>query len=69
MYSKYFWLFTKTEWLKENLKICLLLTINNSRLEKDYKIRTESIQILGTELKKQYPKFVEVHRGAHHLSP
>jgi hypothetical protein len=53
--SKYFWLFTKTEWRKEKLKIYLLLTINNSRLENNYKIRTESIQILGDELKKQYP--------------
>lgn len=59
--SKYFWLFTRTEWLKENLKIRLLLTINNSRVEKDYKIRTESIQILGTELKKQYPNLFDFY--------
>ena len=59
--SKYFWLFTKTEWLKENLRIILLLTVNNSRVEKNYKIRTESIQILGHELKKQYPKLFDFY--------
>ena len=53
--SKYLWLFKKSNWVREALKINLLLTINNQRIEKDYKIRTESIQILGDELKRQYP--------------
>lgn len=59
--SKYFWLFEKTEWLNEKLKICLLLTINNRRLAEDYKIRTESIQILGAELQKQYSVLFSFH--------
>jgi len=59
--SKYFWLFKKTEWLKEKLKIYLLLTINNSRVENNYKLRTESIQILGNDLKKQYPSLFDFY--------
>ncbi len=59
--SKYFWLFEKTEWLNEKLKISLLLTINNRRLAEDYKIRTESIQILGAELQKKYPFLFDFH--------
>ncbi|MDM1050357.1 MULTISPECIES: hypothetical protein [Sphingobacterium] len=30
--SKYFWLFRQTDWLKENIKILMLLTINNSKV-------------------------------------
>jgi hypothetical protein len=53
--SKYFWLFKNTEWSKVNFKMRLLLTINNKRLAEKYKIRTESIKILGAELQRQYP--------------
>lgn len=52
--SKYFWLFEKTNWIKEAVKINLLLTINNQKIETNYKIRIETIQILGNELKRQY---------------
>ena len=50
--SKYYWLFENTNWLKEALKIKLLLTIN---IENINTIRTETIQILGNELKAKYP--------------
>ncbi|MBL1410108.1 hypothetical protein [Sphingobacterium faecale] len=53
--SKYLWLFRKTNWLNENIKISLLLTINNCKVESDYKIRTESILELGELLKQLYP--------------
>ncbi len=59
--SKYFWLFNNTEWLKENIKIKLLLTINNQEVEAEYAIRTESIQILGKKLNQEYPNNFDFH--------
>jgi hypothetical protein len=50
--SKYYWLFKNTNWLEEALKINLLLTINRENINT---IRTETIQILGDELKAKCP--------------
>src|SRR3954469_1038865 len=44
--SKYFWLLKETPWLEENVKIKLLITINNKKLGND-RIRTKSTKILG----------------------
>lgn len=48
--SKFYWLFEKTDWLEYKLPIHLLFIITNERVEKKYKIRTESIEILGKKL-------------------
>lgn len=53
--SKYFWLFRQTDWLKENIKILMLITINNSTVEKEHRIRVESVRELGMVLKQLYP--------------
>lgn len=56
--SKYFWLLKATNWLIEAKKIELLITINNQKINQ---IRTESVQILGEELNKQYPNDFVFH--------
>lgn len=56
--SKYWWLLKKINWLKEDIKIKFLITINNP---KPNIIRTESIQILGEELKEKYPNNFDFH--------
>jgi len=53
--SKYLWLFKRTNWLNENVKISLLITINKKKTESNYAIRIESIRELGNMLKELYP--------------
>lgn len=50
--SKYFWLFEKTDWLEQDVKIKLLFTINRQNVNT---IRTQSIEILGRLLNEKYP--------------
>ncbi|MFC0604964.1 hypothetical protein [Winogradskyella pulchriflava] len=54
--SKFYWLFEKTKWLQEAMPIHLLFIITNDRVEKKYRIRTESIEILGKKLMQLHPK-------------
>jgi hypothetical protein len=54
--SKYFWLFENTKWLQLNMPIHLMLIITNKIVEEKYKIRTESIKILGDALEAKYSK-------------
>lgn len=56
--SKYFWLLKRDEWLGQNIRIKLLLTINNERTNE---IRTQTIQILGELLNQQYPNSFDFH--------
>ncbi len=58
--SKYFWLFENTNWLTNNIKIKLLLTINKEKLGKDG-IRTQSIKILGNILSQLYQDKFDFH--------
>ncbi len=58
--SKYFWLLKNTDWLKENIKIKLLLAINKEKLGKD-EIRTQSIQIWGNLLNQLFPNDFDFH--------
>jgi hypothetical protein len=54
--SKYFWLLKRTNWLNENKKIKLLITINNNRPNE---IRNDSVEILGNLLNHLYPNNFE----------
>ena len=56
--SKYYWLLENTNWLKENIRIQFLITVNNANLNN---IRSESIQILGEGLNQQYPNNFDFH--------
>ncbi len=58
--SKYFWLLNELDWLNENIKIKLLITINNEKLGND-KIRTQSILILGKLLKQIKSDYFDFH--------
>jgi hypothetical protein len=58
--SKYFWLLKETAWLNENVKIKLLLTINNETVGNN-EIRVQSIKILGNILNQQYPNNFDFH--------
>jgi hypothetical protein len=56
--SKYFWLFKNTNWLTNNIKIKLLLTINSPGINE---IRIQSIPILGNILSQQNPNNFDFH--------
>ena len=56
--SKYWWLLKNTEWLKEKIKIQLLIIGLN---EAHKGIRTESIQIIGSELKLKFPENIDFY--------
>jgi len=51
--SKYWWLFKKTDWVSNNIKlICCIFLIERAL---DSPIRVEAVSILGEELEKLYP--------------
>ncbi len=54
--TKYFWLIKNTGWINENLKINLLLTLNNSKSDTGKQIRAESSQLIGNLLMELYPQ-------------
>lgn len=53
--SKYFWLLKNTDWLTHGISISLLIIITNVDLERKYKMRIESIEVLGIVLEELYP--------------